>query len=55
MACALRLLGLIGDISFKMDDAFAINSGIIFVHCKYIVKHLGYNIDYYIPFTFMFN
>lgn len=43
MAYALCLLGLIGDIFFKMDDVFAINknSCIIFVHCKYIVEHLG--------------
>ena len=42
MAYALCLLGLIGDISFKMD-IFAINknSCIILVHCKYIVKYLG--------------
>ena len=44
MAYALCLLRLIGDISFKMDDIFAIikNSCVIFFHCKYIVKHLGY-------------
>ena len=43
MAYALCLQGLVGDVSIKMDDVFAINKNIgnISVHCKYIVEHLG--------------
>ena len=43
MPYALRLLGLIRGITFKMDHVFATNknTSILFIHCKYIFKRLG--------------